>query len=157
MPSKIVIIILVLFFIFNSSMGLAETYVTWDTMEVDKCASAWLIKRFIDKDAVFKFIPKGELVKEGIPFDTPESKFRRYHNMSTFESILKEYKIQDPILIRIGKMMHDIEISYWAGSQIEGSEELEKKIKDIIQSSNSPGECYIQGFKVLDEIYNSGR
>ena len=157
MPSKITIIILVLFFIFNYSVVLAETYVTWDTMEVDKCASAWLIKRFIDKDAVFKFIPKGELVKEGIPFDTPESKFRRYHNMSTFESILKEYRIQDPILIRIGKMMHDIEISYWAGRQVEGSEELEMKIEDIIKSSNSPGECYIQSFKVLDEIYNSIR
>ena len=157
MPSKITIKILVLFFIFNYSVGLAETYVTWDTMEVDKCASAWLIKRFIDKEAVFKFIPKGELVTDGIPFDTPDSKFRRYHNMSTFESILKEYRIQDPILVRIGKMMHDIEISYWAGRQVEGSEELEREIKDIIKSSNSPEECYIQGFKVLDEIYNSIR
>jgi hypothetical protein len=136
------------------SLGFAETYVTWDTMEIDKCASAWLIKRFIDKEAVFKFIPKGGLVTEGIPFDTPDSKFRRYHNMSTFESILKEYKIQDPALIHIGKIMHDIEVSYWAGRQVEGSEELEKEIKDIIKSSKSPEECLIHGFKVFDEMYD---
>jgi len=69
----------------------SHLYSTWDTMEVDKCASAWLIKRFVDKEAEFKFFPSGELITEGIPFDTPDSEFRRYHNMSTFESILKKY------------------------------------------------------------------
>ncbi|HDL65284.1 MAG TPA: hypothetical protein ENH12_07835 [Proteobacteria bacterium] len=144
----------ILLSLFLYSTGFTETYVTWDTMEIDKCASAWLIKRFIDKEAVFKFIPKGELVTDGIPFDTPDSKFRRYHNMSTFESILKEYKIQDPALIHIGQIIHDIEVSYWAGRQVEGSEELEKDIKEIIKSSSSPGESFIQGFKVLDEMYD---
>ena len=131
----------------------AETYVTWETMEVDKCASAWLIKRFIDQDAVFKFIPKGEFVKDGIPFDTPDSKFRRYHNLSTFESILKAYKIQDPALIHIGKMTHDIEISYWAGRKIEGSQELEEEIRNIIKASKKPDECFQKSFALLDRIH----
>lgn len=152
---KSIAITSILLSLFISSIGFAETYVTWDTMEIDKCASAWLIKRFIDKEAVFKFIPKGELVTDGIPFDTPDSRFRRYHNMSTFESILKGYEIQDPALIHIGKIMHDIEVSYWAGRQVDGSEELEKEIKDIIKSSNSQEECYIQCLKVFDKFYNS--
>ena len=66
---------------------------TWEGFEADKCASIWLIKRFIDKNAVINFFPKGEIVKEGIPFDTPDAKFRRYHNMSTFESLLRGISI----------------------------------------------------------------
>jgi len=86
---------------------------TWDGFEVDKCASIWLIKRFIDENAVIKFFPKGEIIKQGIAFDTPDAIFRRYHNMSTFESLLKHYKLNDPKLIHIGKIIHDIEVNIW--------------------------------------------
>jgi len=68
---------------------------TWEGFEADKCASIWLIKRFIDKNAKIKFFPKGSIITEGIPFDVPEAKLRRYHNMSTFESILKYYNLKD--------------------------------------------------------------
>jgi hypothetical protein len=125
-------------------------------MEFDKCASAWLIKRFVDPDAVFKFIPKGELVATGgIPFDTPESKFRRYHNLSAFESILKEYEIHDPGLMWLGKITHDIEITYWSGRTVEGSEELEYRIREIIETTPSPEECFEKTFPIFDEVYQS--
>ncbi len=78
-----------------------QIFSTWEGFEADKCASIWLIKRFIDKNAIIKFFPKGEIIKEGILFDTPDSKFRRYHNMSTFESILLHYNLKDPKLIHI--------------------------------------------------------
>lgn len=139
-------------FILTTS-SLAETYTTWETMEVDKCASAWLIKRFIDKDAVFKFIPKGDLVKEGIPFDTPDSEFRRYHNMSTFESILQKYRINDPALIHIGKIMHDIEINYWREKVITESQKIQEGIQEIISSTKDPTECLKKTFLIFDEIY----
>ena len=70
-----------------------EEYTTWENMEIDKCASAWLIKRFVDKDAVFRFVPKGELITRGIPFDTPEAQIRRYHNLSAFEYIVKTNRL----------------------------------------------------------------
>ena len=37
-----------------------HTYWTWDTMEFDKCAAAWMIRRFADKEAVFQFHSQGE-------------------------------------------------------------------------------------------------
>ena len=136
-----------------TASSLAETYTTWETMEVDKCASAWLIKRFIDKAAVFKFIPKGDLVKEGIPFDTPDSEFRRYHNMSTYESILKKYQIKDSSLIHIGKIMHDIEVNYWSEKVITESQKIQEEIQEIISSTRDPTECLKKTFPIFDEIY----
>ncbi len=132
----------------------SHLYSTWDTMEVDKCASAWLIKRFIDKEAEFKFFPSGELITEGIPFDTPDSEFRRYHNMSTFESILKKYKIKDSSLIYIGKIMHDIEINFWGKKVIKETEEVEKEVRKIIDNSKDGHECFRRSFIYFDNLYN---
>ena len=42
-------------------------FCTWEGFEVDKCASIWLIKRFVDNNAVINFFPKGEAIKKGIP------------------------------------------------------------------------------------------
>ena len=78
---------------------------TWEGFEVDKCASIWLIKRHINKKAIIKFFPKGQIIEEGVPFDTPDAMFRRYHNMSTFESLLRHYKLKDPKLIYLGKII----------------------------------------------------
>lgn len=129
------------------------SYVTWPTMEPDKCASAWLIKRFIDREAIFIFIPQGEFVTDGIPFDTPESTFRRYHNMSTFESILEKLKISDPILLHIGQMLHEIEIAYWQDSKLKKTKELRQNMVEIIKTSLDPHECFRQSFEFLDRFY----
>ena len=75
---------LVFFAAFNTSAGPAADadhfYVTRDDFEPDKCASIWLIKRFIDPQAVFVIRPAGAPLKPGIPFDVPEAELRRYHN-----------------------------------------------------------------------------
>jgi hypothetical protein len=77
----------------NADAESDSCYTTWENMEPDKCASAWLIKRFIDKNATFEFFPKGELITKGILFDVPEAEIRRYNNISTFEYLIK--KISD--------------------------------------------------------------
>ena len=75
-----------------------EVFSTWEGFELDKCASIWLIQNFIYRGVKIKFFPKGTINMEGVPFDVPEAKFRRYHNMSTFESLLEYHKQQDPII-----------------------------------------------------------
>jgi len=72
-----------------------QIFSTWEVFEPDKCASIWLIQRFIDKGAVIKFFPRGEMITEGIPFDVPDAKFRRYAQMSTFESIIIRLRIRN--------------------------------------------------------------
>ncbi|MFH2138372.1 MAG: chromate resistance protein ChrB domain-containing protein [Candidatus Omnitrophota bacterium] len=128
-------------------------YSTWDTLELDTCASAWLIKNFVDKEAEFKFYPKGEIITEGMPFDTPDAELRRTANASAYENALIKYKLTDPALIEIGNIIHDIEINYWGQKQKEESQVLKDKILPIIENSKTPEECFKKTFIVLDELY----
>ena len=126
---------------------------TWEGFEVDKCASIWLIKRFIDEDAVIKFFPKGEAIKEGIPFDTPDAKFRRYHNMSTFESLLKHYEPRDPRLIYIGKIVHDIEVNIWERKVFYETPLVQDAVNQIIWNSGNGDEVIEKSCKYFDSLY----
>jgi len=135
-------------------------YSTWDNLEVDKCASAWLIKRFIDREAVFRFYRVGKLIPAGIPFDTPEAELRRYHNMSTFESAMRKYGIKDVRLQKIGTIIHRLEVVSWEERMPEKDKltmELEKSIRVIIESSKTPLECFEKSSPVFDELYASLR
>jgi len=90
-----------------------SSFSTWDVFETDKCASIWLIKRFIDPKAEIRFFPHGTSITEGISFDTPEAKFRRYATKSTYETLLEHYDLKDPRLKYIGRIIHDIEVNVW--------------------------------------------
>ena len=78
-------------------------FATWDVFEVDKCASIWLIKRFIDPKAKIRIYKKGERIKQGIPFDTPDAKLRRYHNASTYETLLRHYGLKNRRLVALAE------------------------------------------------------
>ena len=96
---------------FLSAAQSGSVWATWDVVEPDTCASVWLIKRHVDPKATFRFLPKGTPIVEGTAFDTPEAKFRRYATAATYESILKTYKITDPVAVRIGGRNHQFMIA----------------------------------------------
>jgi len=126
---------------------------TWEGFEVDKCASIWLIKSFINKDAKIKFFPKGTFIKEGIPFDTPNAILRRYHNMSTFEAIMNQYNLNDPNLNYIAKIIHDIEINLWEKKLMPETHKIKNAIKDIIISSKDNDSIIKNSLIIFDLLY----
>jgi len=126
---------------------------TWEGFEVDKCASIWLIKRFINLNAVIKFFPKGEVIKEGIPFDTPDAQLKRYHNMSTFECMLTHYRLKDPKLIYIGKIIHDIEVNIWERKVLKETPDVQNTIIKIIMESKSNDEIIKRSCEYFDLFY----
>jgi len=126
---------------------------TWEGFEVDKCASIWLIKRFIDKNAKIKFFPKGDPIKEGIPFDRPEAKLRRYYNMSAFESILKYYNLKDPILLYIGKIIHDVEVNIWERKALKETLIVQDEVRKIITKYKSNDEIIEKSCNYFDILY----
>lgn len=153
---KLSVLLLSLFFLvtsFSSVQSNSHLYSTWDIMETDKLASIWLIKRFIDKDAEFRFYSHGELITEGIPFDVPQAELRVYHNLSTFESIVKKFKIDDPIVKQIAEIMHDIEINIWGKKLREESTEINDAVYEVINSSKGPEECITRNFAIFDQLY----
>jgi hypothetical protein len=126
---------------------------TWEGFEADKCASIWLIKRFIDKNAIIKFFPKDEIINEGIPFDTPDAKLRRYHNMTTFESFLKHYNLQEPKLNFIGKIIYDIEINIWEKKVFPETHKVQDEINKIILNSKNSDEVIKKSCNYFDLLY----
>lgn len=128
-------------------------FATWDIFEVDKCASIWLIKRFIDTEAQIRLYPKGAQIKKGIPFDTPDAKFRRYHNASTYETLLRHFKIRDDWLVYIGKIVHDIEINTWEKKIMKESRYVTDQVIGIINDAKSSREVIDKSLIFFDAFY----
>lgn len=78
-------------------------WVTWERIGIDRIASAWIIRKRIDRDAQFLFIKKGSAISalDGIPFDIPGVNLSHKRGRCTFCTILKEYGIQDRVLDQI--------------------------------------------------------
>jgi len=108
----------------------APDYVTWPKLEPDKCASIWLIRRFIAPGARIVFIQPETEPKSGILFDTPDAAFRRSHNRSTYESLASHYKVQTPRLDYIGRIIHDIEINAWARKALPETVRIEQELNE---------------------------
>jgi hypothetical protein len=84
-------------------------WVTWENIGVDRMACIWLIRRWIDREAEFKFIPvrQAPLPDHSEPFDIPGARFSHHGGHCTFYALLKESKINDPVLTRIAQMIDE--------------------------------------------------
>jgi hypothetical protein len=130
-----------------------QIFSTWEGFEPDKCASIWLIQRFVSPKAVIKFYPKSDIIKEGIPFDTPNAKLRRYVNKSTFESLLHHYKLADPKLIHIGKIIHDIEINIWERKLMPETFTVIDFINSLLGETTDDQQIIKKGNAFFDDLY----
>src|SRR5919201_1121390 len=90
----------------------ARTWVTRTGIFVDRIASAWLIRRFIDPEARFKFVPpQGYRPKAGeLRFDMFEAEFTHEGNRCTFEVLLERFHLDDPALGVLAEIVHDIDL-----------------------------------------------
>ncbi len=88
------------------------TWVTRTGVHVDRIASSWLIRRFIDPQARFKFVPaKGYVPKEGeLRFDMFEAEFTHIGDRCTFEVLVERMGLRDPALVAIGEIIHDLDL-----------------------------------------------
>jgi len=95
-----------------SSEYRGRVWVTRKGIHVDRMASAWLIKRFIDPEARFKFVPaRGYQPEEGeIRFDMFEADFTHEGDRCTFEVLLNRLKLNAPGLRPIAEIVHDIDL-----------------------------------------------
>lgn len=87
-------------------------WVTWEHIGVDRMACAWLIRRWIDPEAEFLFIPMGEtsFPEDAKPFDIPGTHYSHHGGHCTFYALLKEYKLEDAVLERIAQMVDEADV-----------------------------------------------
>ncbi len=85
-------------------------WVTWENVGVDRMACAWLIRKYIDAEASFSFIPEGSSSLEPLAFDIPGVHLSHHSGHSSFHTIMLEYKLEDPILKRIARIVDEADI-----------------------------------------------
>lgn len=90
-------------------------WVTRDNVKVDRVACPWLIKRFVDPDAKFYFVPPVRVMavaeKEGaIPFDVPNVELGHKGGKCSFEAIVEKYKPDDAPLRLMAKIVHGADV-----------------------------------------------
>jgi hypothetical protein len=87
-------------------------WVTWENVAVDRMACAWLIKRFIDAQAEFIFIPAGykPLPDDAEPFDIPGVAYSHRRGHCTFFTFLREFNLKDPTLQRIAQIVDEADV-----------------------------------------------
>jgi hypothetical protein len=89
----------------------ALKWVTREFVHVDRTACPWLIKKFIDPQAEFIFVSAekvGEIVRDqgATPFDAPGVKLGHKDGNCSFETIIEEYKLEEPALHELAKIVH---------------------------------------------------
>jgi len=86
-------------------------WVTRRNLHIDRLASAWLIKQFIDKRPRFYFVAEGETVENAIPFDMFGAEFTHRGEDCTFETMLKRFGLAENDGLReIAEIVHDIDL-----------------------------------------------
>lgn len=85
-------------------------WITRERPKIDRIASPWLIKTFVDKEATFIYVPFSEVLDkarelDAIPFDIPNVEFTHYKEQSTFDYIVKKYEIKDPAILIIADIV----------------------------------------------------
>ncbi len=89
-----------------------RTWVTRSGIKVDRMASAWLIRKFIDPQARFKFVPAKGYVpqKNEVRFDMFEAEFTHDGDLCTFEVLVERFGLEDPALRPIAEIVHDVDV-----------------------------------------------
>ena len=88
-----------------------KRWVTRRNLHIDRLASAWLIKQFIDKSPRFYFVAEGEIVEGAIPFDMFGAEFTHHGEDCTFETMLKQFALTESKGLReLAEIVHDIDL-----------------------------------------------
>ena len=131
-----------------------RTWVTRQGVHVDRIGSAWLIRRFIDPDARFKFASgKGYRPDEGeLRFDMFQAEFTHEGDNCTFEVLLDRVALNDPALRAIAEIIHDIDLrdSKFGREEAVGIRTL---IDGIALATSDDSERIARGTEVFNNLY----
>ncbi|MGC4044584.1 MAG: chromate resistance protein [Armatimonas sp.] len=129
-------------------------YCTRQNVHVDRCASAWLIRSFIDPEAEFVFVEGlgSAPLENTIPFDMPGVVWGHQGNDCSFETILKLHALTDPALHKLAAIIHGADITADADETLE-SPGIDLLFKGLRLVSRDDHETIERGYLVLDALY----
>ncbi|MDX8494069.1 chromate resistance protein [Mesorhizobium sp. VK22B] len=131
-----------------------RTWVTRKGVHVDRIACSWLIRRFIDPDAVIRFVPgKSYVPKAGeLRFDMFEGEITHEGDRCSFEVLLTRAGLADPALEAISEIVHDIDLkdSKFGREETTGIASL---VAGICAANERDDQRIAQGGPVFDNLY----
>lgn len=132
---------------------LGKVWVTRTGVHVDRIASAWLIRRFIDPNAKFKFVPPRGYrpAKNEVRFDMFEAEFTHEGDLCTFEVLAERFAIDEPGIVALSEVIHDVDIN---DAKFERPETpgIAATIAGLCISNRTDEERLAQGFILFDQL-----
>ncbi|HET7224501.1 MAG TPA: chromate resistance protein ChrB domain-containing protein [Candidatus Eisenbacteria bacterium] len=106
-------------------------WITRANAKVDRVACPWLIRRFIDPDAEFLFVPAEQVLataeaEQALSYDAPGARYTHRDGKCTFEVLMDEYELTDPALKRLARIVHgaDVTNDLWDAAEAPGLKAL---------------------------------
>jgi hypothetical protein len=134
-----------------------KIWVTRPGPYVDRMASAWLVRKFIDLTAVFKFINEGVPVTpkgNRVTFDQKNGEFTHQGDLCTFEVLIKSFALKDKALKKMAEAVHQIDLkdNKYPAPEANGLEEL---LKGIRKMTTDDQEILNKGMALFEMLYAS--
>jgi hypothetical protein len=134
-----------------------RVWVTRPRPGVDRCASAWLICRFIDRMARFAFASEDRLPAGAVPYDMfQEEGFGHRGDDCTFETLTKQFHVRDPRVGLIGQIIHDADLLDDRFGRKEGYG-VDEILKGWAQQGISDDKLLERGMQLIEGLYHAPR
>ncbi|MEK6665542.1 MAG: chromate resistance protein ChrB domain-containing protein [candidate division NC10 bacterium] len=127
-------------------------WVTRPRPHVDRIASAWLIKRFVDLEAEFLFAPPEEFPAEAIPFDAMGAEFGHHGEDCTFETILKRCGLRDRRLGQLAEIVHEVDLRDQKFHRDE-ARGFDLAIRGLLAALKDDQQVLAHGMTLFDGLY----
>ncbi len=127
-------------------------WVTRPRPHVDRIASAWLIKRFVDPEAEFVFAPPDQIPADAIPFDMAGVDFGHHGEDCTFETLLRRTGLRDRKLAILAEIVHeaDIKDQKFAREEARG---IDLALRALLAAIKDDHEALAHGMTLFDGLY----
>ena len=132
----------------------SKIWVTREHVQIDRIASAWLVRRFIDQAARFKFVPGRSYAPRAgeVRFDMFEGEYTHEGDRCTFEVLLLRAGLDDPALSAIGEIIHDIDLKDGKYGR-EETAGIRTVMSGIAAAHRDDEQRLARGAAVLDDLY----
>ncbi|HEY7654207.1 MAG TPA: chromate resistance protein ChrB domain-containing protein [Methylomirabilota bacterium] len=129
-------------------------WVTRPRPHVDRIASAWLIKRFVDPEAEFVFAPPDQIPGDAIPFDMAGADFGHHGEDCTFETLVRRAGLRDRKLAILAEIVHeaDLKDQKFAREEARG---LDLALRSLLSAIKDDHEALTHGLILFDGLYNT--
>ena len=133
-------------------------WITRERVKVDRVACPWLIRKFIDRDAEFLFVPAERVTEiarreNAIPFDVEGAELGHHNGQCSFEAIAQKYTIADPAVGLLAEIVHgaDVEHDLYGRPEAPGLEALAEGFRYL--GLKDDHEILEKEFIVYDALY----